>query len=279
MDEPTASRREQWRQRLARFGARARRAAPVGLGMLLAFAAVLFYNILLPGPHVLTTSEMNDVVAHAMASATPPPAFSERAYQAVAPSLVLIQAHVPTTDGKTDGSLGSGVVLDDQGEILTSLHVVKQAIDIQVTFADGTQSPANLVDQQPDNDIAVLRAQHPPAQLVPAVLGNPGDARVGDQVFAVGNPFGLYGSMSAGVVSGLERPFQPPNGGAKMQGLIQFDAAVNPGNSGGPLVNRDGEVIGIVTGLANPTGQDVFIGIGFAVPIDVAASAAGSPPY
>jgi S1-C subfamily serine protease len=278
MDEPTTSRRERLRRRWARLRAGARRVAPVALGMLLAFAAVLLYSIVFPGPRPLTPTEMNAVIAQAMASATPPPPFSERAYQAIAPSLVLIQSRVLTTDGKEDGSLGSGVVLDDAGDILTSLHVVKDAIEILVTFPDGTQSAANLVDQQPENDIAVLRSQHPPAQVVPATLGNPNDVKVGDQAFVVGNPFGLYGSMSAGVISGLNRPFQQPNGGPKMQGLIQFDAAVNPGNSGGPLLNRDGEVIGIVTGLANPTGQDVFIGIGFAVPITTAAAAAGSPP-
>ena len=279
MEEPTAPRMELWRRRFARWRTRARRAAPVALGMLLAFAAVLLYNLVLPTPRPLTTSEMNDVVAHAMASATPPPPFSETAYQAIAPSVVLIQSRLLSTNGKVNGSLGSGVVIDTNGTILTSLHVITQAIEIQVIFPDGTQSDANVVSTDPANDIATLRPQQPPAQVVPAVLGNPGALRVGDQVFAVGNPFGLYGSMSAGVVSGLDRPFQPPNGAPKMQGLIQFDSAVNPGNSGGPLVNRDGEVVGVVTGLANPTGQDVFIGIGFAVPINVAASGGGTPLY
>jgi S1-C subfamily serine protease len=95
----------------------------------------------------------------------------------------------------------------------------------------------------------------------------------------VGNPFGLEGSLSAGVVSGLDRAFQMPNGGPVLHGLIQVDAAVNPGDSGGPLVDRNGRVVGIVTGLVNPTKQDVFAGIGLAVPIDVAGSAAGLPQY
>jgi len=113
---------------------------------------------------------------------------------------------------------------------------------------------------------------------VPAVLGNPRSVQVGSEAFVLGNPFGLYGSMSAGVISGLNRSFQLPNNGPQLTGLIQIDAAVNPGNSGGPLVNRDGQVIGIVDGLINPTNEGVFIGIGLAVPIDVAGGAAGLPP-
>ena len=168
--------------------------------------------------------------------------------------------------------------MDDAGDILTSLHVVAGADKVEVTFADGTQSSAQVTVKQPQNDIAVLRADQPPAQFVPAVLGNPNAMRVGDEVYAVGNPFGLYGSISSGVISAFDRSFQPTGSDIKLQGLIQIDAAVNPGNSGGPLLNRDGQVIGIVTGLVNPTDQDVFIGIGFAMPITAAGGAAGLPP-
>jgi S1-C subfamily serine protease len=101
--------------------------------------------------------------------------------------------------------------------------------------------------------------------------------QVGSDAFVLGNPFGLYGSLSSGVVSGLDRSVQLPDNGPILQGLIQVDAAVNPGSSGGALVNADGQVIGIVDGLVNPTNQDVFIGIGYAVPIDVAGGAAGLP--
>jgi S1-C subfamily serine protease len=159
------------------------------------------------------------------------------------------------------------------------LHVVADASDIQLTFADGTQSSAQVTVKQPENDIAVLRANQPPAQLVPATLGNPNVMSVGDEAFAVGNPFGLYSSMSAGVISGFDRTFQPVSSTQKLQNLIQIDAAVNPGNSGGPLLNRNGQVIGIVIGILNPTEQRVFIGIGFAVPINIAGGAVGSPPY
>ncbi|HLE30114.1 MAG TPA: trypsin-like peptidase domain-containing protein [Anaerolineales bacterium] len=279
MNEPSTSRAELWRGRLQPLRAGVRRAAPFASGVLAALAALLLYNVLVPGPQPLTTREVNDTVAQALASATPPPAFSARVYQAIWPSLVLIQTQAPGADGKVEDGLGSGVIIDDFGDILTSLHVVANASDIQLTFADGTQSSAQVAVTQPENDIAVLRASQPPAQLVPAMLGNPNAMRVGDEAFAVGHPFGLYSSMSAGVISGFGRSFQPSNSHQKLQDLIQIDAAVNPGNSGGPLLNRNGQVIGIVVGIVNPTEQDVFIGIGFAVPINVAGGAAGLPPY
>jgi len=278
MNEPSASRSELWRRRLQRLRQQARRAAPFVSGVLAAFVALLLYNVLVPGPHQLTTREVNDSVAKALASATPPPAFSERVYEAIRPSFVLIEVQSPDANGKPENGLGSGVVIDDAGDILTSLHVITDATDIQLTFADGTQSGAQVMVKQPENDIAVLRANQPPAQLVPATLGNPNALRIGEEAFVVGNPLGLYGSMSAGVISGLNRSFRPVNSKQRLHGLIQFDAAANPGNSGGPLLNRDGQVVGIVAGLLNPSEQDVFIGIGFAVPINVAGGAAGLPP-
>ncbi len=258
---------------------RARSAAPFAAGALAAFAALAVYNALTPAPPQLTAREVNDAIAQAMASATPPPARAMLVYQAVQPSLVLIQTQSPGEKGKSKNGLGSGVVIDDLGDILTSLHVITGATGITLTFADGSQSGALVVARQPDKDIAVLRATQPPTQVVPAILGNPRAMRVGDEAFVVGNPFGLYSSMSAGVISGFDRTFRRPDGEQELEGLIQIDAAVNPGNSGGPLLNRDGHVVGIVTGIINPTDQEVFIGIGFAVPIDVAAGAAGSPPY
>ena len=227
----------------------------------------------------MTGREVNDIVVQAMSSATPRPAFSRQVFQVIQPSLVLIQTNAEGGKDEHGGGLGSGVIVTTNGEILTSLHVVDGADEILVTFADGTASPAEVVLAQPENDIAVLQSYLLPEVLVPAVLGNPGAMRVGDETFAVGNPFGLYSSMSAGVISGFNRTFQPPDSDQKLEGLIQIDAAVNPGNSGGPLLNRNGQVIGIVTGIVNPTEESFFVGIGFAVPINVAVSGMGSPPY
>jgi S1-C subfamily serine protease len=246
--------------------------------MVAALAGLLVYNLMTPSPHQLTTNDVSTAVNQVLASATPPAPFSETVYEIIQPSLVLIQAKIPGTDGKTDDSLGTGTIVDANGDILTSLHVVANATDIQVTFADGTSSSASVATQQPQNDIAVLKADKLPAQIVPAVLGNPNAMHVGDEAYVVGNPFGLYSSMSAGVISGFNRTFQPVNTNLNLKGLIQVDAAVNPGNSGGPLLNRYGEVIGIVEGLVNPTDQNFFVGIGFAIPINVAGGAAGLPP-
>jgi len=270
---------DKWREHLLRLRSYLRRAAPFGSGVLATFVALLLYRVLVPGPHQLTTSEVHDTVVQALASATPAPAYSSLVYQAIQPSFVLIQVQNTGKDGKPEYGVGSGVVVDDKGDILTSLHVVTNTTAITLTFADGTESNAEIVAQQPENDIAVIQATHPPAQLVPATLGNPRAMHIGDEAYVVGNPLGLYSSMSAGVISGFDRSFRPPNRTERLKGLIQIDAAVNPGNSGGPLLNRDGQVVGIVTGLVNPTDQDVFIGIGFAVPINVAGGAAGLPPY
>ena len=207
-------------------------------------------------------------------SPTPTPLMSE-VYAKVAPSVVQIKTLRP--DG-TLGDAGSGVVIDDAGDILTALHVVQNARSLTVVFADGTESQAAIIAEVADSDIAALRPANTPAQLVPATLGSPSSIHIGDDAIVVGNPFALTRSLSTGVISGLDRSVQVPNQGRSLTGLIQFDAAVNPGSSGGPLVNRSGEVVGIVTGLVNPTGQPSFSGVGFAVTIDTAAGALGVPP-
>ncbi len=273
-DNRLNARAARWRERLGRARRAVKRAAPFAAGVLSALAALFLYSVLFPAPRPMTASQLQQVVDQTMASATPPPAYSAIVYAEVRPSLVLIETHSPGQD-----ALGSGVVVNDSGDILTALHVVANATDIRITFADGTQATGTVTATQPQNDIAVLSADRLPAKIVPAVLGNPGAMHVGDSAFVVGNPFGLYSSMSAGVISGFNRSFTPADGQQPLKGLIQIDAAVNPGNSGGPLLNRDGEVIGIVTGIVNPTQQDVFIGIGFAVPINVAGGAMGAPPY
>jgi S1-C subfamily serine protease len=270
---------ERLRERLRALRAPAQRLVLFVAGVAATFVAILLYQVAFPPPHQITNDEVHTSIVNAIASVTPAPAFSEQVYQVVQPSLVLIQAQSPGKDGQPEQGLGSGVIINDQGDILTALHVVTQSTIITLTFADGSQSAGQITNQQPEHDIAVLQAEQPPAQIVAATLGNPNAQRVGDEAFVVGNPFGLYSSMSAGVISGFGRSFKPEGSDQQLEDLIQIDAAVNPGNSGGPLLNRYGEVIGIVTGLVNPTEQNFFVGIGFAVPITMAAPAAGAPQY
>lgn len=268
-----------WRRLARTLRARLRPMGPFALGIVGTMVALLVYSLLAPRPPQLTLRQVNDTVAQALASATPPPAFSSYVYQVIQPSLVFIDAQASQANGEDGHHVGSGVVISDQGDILTSLHVVDNASGIEVTFADGTTAVAHIVAEQPENDIAVLSAGRLPPGIVPAVLSSARGMRVGDEAFAVGNPFGLYGSMSAGVISGFDRSFKPPGKNRPLDNLIQIDAAVNPGNSGGPLLNRYGQVVGIVVGIVNPTDQEVFIGIGFAVPIEVAGGAAGLPSH
>ncbi len=276
----TQSQAEQQASHLQRWSRRAvagmRTALPFGVGMLAALAALLIYTALTPKTPLLTARDVRDTVDEKMAEATPAPAYSSSVYQIIQPSLVLIQTH-ETHAGEEGFGVGSGVIVNAEGAILTSLHVVADASEINVIFADGTHATGQIAVAQPENDIAVIVTDQLPEVVVPAVLGNPRAMRIGDEAYAVGNPLGLYSSMSAGVISGFDRSFQPEGSEIELTGLIQIDAAVNPGNSGGPLLNRNGQVIGIVTGLVNPTEQKVFIGIGFAVPIQAAGGAAGMP--
>jgi len=204
----------------------------------------------------------------------PTPPLAAAVYAHVAPSVVQVTA---TTAG-ADPSSGAGVIIDEQADILTSLHIVNGFSRVAVRFVDGTETRAEIIATLPDKDIAVLRPQSPPAKIVPATMGDPSRLAIGAPAFVIGHPFGLTSSLSAGVVSGLDRSMTAPGLAKPLTGLIQFDAAVNPGNSGGPLVDSNGEVVGIVTGLVNPAGQKVFSGVGFAVTIDQAAGALGLPP-
>jgi len=180
---------------------------------------------------------------------------------------------------EVESGVGSGVVIIDKGVILTNLHVVAGADRITVTFHDGLEATARVINIQPENDLAVLQASKIPDDMIAATMRSTNDLASGDRVLAVGFPFGIGPSASGGVVSGLKRVFRSPEGKQEMSNLIQFDAAANPGNSGGPLVTMDGEVVGIVTAILNPTPARTFLGIAFAVPIENAASAAGLPPF
>jgi len=256
----------------------AQRAGLFGVGIVAALLGLLVYARLFPPPVPLNQKDVDTSIVSALASATPPPAYSVGVYQVILPSLVYIQTEGQDEEGEEGVGVGSGVVVNENGDILTAYHVVAEATEITAVFADGTHATAVIFNTDPQNDIAVLQPSQPPEIIVPAVLGSPSTMRVGDETYAVGNPLGLAASMSAGVISGFDRSV-PINDDVRLEGLIQFDAAVNPGNSGGPLLNRAGQVIGIVTALANPNEQNTFTGIGFAVPIGTAVSAAGAPRY
>jgi S1-C subfamily serine protease len=275
----TESRIEKWRGKLRTASAHLQRGLPFASGVLTALLAMLIYNLTVTKPEQLTVRDVRTSIVEIMASATAPPSYSSQVYQVIRPSLILVQVEKEREEAESGFGLGSGMVVDNFGNILTSLHVIEGARQIMVTFADGTKSPAEVVMEIPEYDLAVLQAYDTPLFVVPAVLGNPNSMRVGDEAFVVGNPFGLYSSMSSGVISGFDRIFRMPNSDVEIPGMIQFDAAANPGNSGGPLLNRSGHVIGIVTGLANPTDGNFFVGIGFAVPINIAVGGMGSPPY
>jgi S1-C subfamily serine protease len=221
------------------------------------------------------------------------------AYQAILPSVVRVVGEPPAAasapgkklakagkpvvpapesddaDPHEGRSVGTGVVIVDKGLILTNLHVVDGAAKITITFADGSQSEARVVNLMPENDLAVLQALTIPDDLHAATMRSTSGLAPGEAVMAVGFPFGIGPSASQGVVSGLKREFRSPEGRRILNNLIQFDAAANPGNSGGPLITMDGHVVGIVTAIMNPNDQRTFIGIGFAVPIENAAAGAG----
>lgn len=228
----------------------------------------------------LTQKDIDAAVLKTLAT-TPIPSAASRAYEAIAPSVVRVTGYVKDqkTQQDVERSVGTGVVIVDKGVILTNLHVVQGAERIKVEFSDGLESTATVTGVQPENDLAVLQAHQIPDDMIAATLRSTQDLLPGDEVLAVGFPFGIGPSASSGVVSGLKRSFRSPEGKQEMNNLIQFDAAANPGNSGGPLVTMDGQVVGIVTAIYNPSQQRTFVGIGFAVPIENAASAVGLPPF
>jgi len=208
------------------------------------------------------------------------PSQAAQAYDKIAKSVVRVRdLATGDNDKEVETGVGTGVVIVDKGIILTNLHVVAGADKVKVTFSGGPESDATVVSLQPENDLAVLKAQQVPDDLAPATLRSTKDLVPGDEVVAVGFPFGIGPSVSSGVVSGLKREFRSPQGKRVLTNLIQFDAAANPGSSGGPLVTADGAVVGIVTAILNPSEQRVFVGIGFAVPIENAASAVGMHPF
>lgn len=240
---------------------------PLAIGLAAALVAIAVFVVVDP------SSSDDSTAAPATATATTLPAPEPAdVYDAILPSLVFV-----STENATSFGIGSGVIVNKDGQILTANHVVDDAVSIKVTFADGTESAAHIVSADPVHDIAVLESDVGPQVIVPAVLGSSKGLRIGDEAYPAGNPLGFSGTFTAGVISGLNRSITRDDGAGSLDGLIQFDGAVNPGSSGGPLLNAKGQVIGIVTALANPTDQAFFIGIGFAIPINTASGAAGGP--
>ncbi|WP_439951433.1 S1C family serine protease [Piscinibacter sakaiensis] len=288
-----------WRARLAR---RERWFWAVGLVVV---AALALHGALRPAAPAPYTPKQIDAMVRQSLGENPLPSHASHAYEAVRGSVVRVVGLMTEGDEGDDPApsapgavpangerpaarpgersvergVGTGVVIVDNGTILTNLHVVQGARRIKVTFADGHVSDARVINVQPENDLAVLRARSIPDDLEAATMRSTADLLPGDEVIAVGYPFGIGPSVSAGVVSGLKREFNSPDGQQKLSNLIQFDAAANPGNSGGPLVTTDGAVVGIVTAILNPSRSRTFIGIGFAVPIENAAAGAGMPPF
>jgi S1-C subfamily serine protease len=265
-----------WRK----FYVRHERVILLAIGGLLIFAAAHWMT---PPPLRSLTQEDIDAAVLRTLETKPLPSREAKAYEIVRPSVVRVHGHAQegAQEGEveTEHGVGTGVVIVDKGVILTNLHVVAGAKRVSVVFSDGLESDAMVIGMRPEHDLAVLQAKTIPDDLMAATMGSTKELALGDHVIAVGFPFGIGPSVTAGVVSGLRREFHSPQGKRVLTNLIQFDAAANPGSSGGPLVTSNGEVVGIVTGILNPTEQRVFVGIAFAVPIENAAGAAGVHPF
>ena len=210
---------------------------------------------------VLASGAGRDGAPVASPSATPSPTPTVTVpdiYRRVGPSVAVVRT--------ARGALGTGVIVAADGTVLTANHVIADGSRISLVFSDGTRSTAKVASADPKHDVATLAPATLPQPVVPATLG--GAVEVGGEVVAIGNPLGLTYSVSSGVVSAVGRT-ATTNGG-RFPGLIQFDASVNPGSSGGPLLDAEGNVIGIVLSIADPGRDDAFAGIAFAVPIGTA---------
>jgi serine protease DegQ len=267
-------------RRLRRFIKRYDRPLLLAAGLLIALAFVFARESGAPAQRQITQKDIDLAVLRTLET-KPLPSQSAKAYEVLRPSVVRVRGLGANASEDEDNEIGvgSGVIIVDKGTILTNMHVVAGAEHVSVTFWDGHESPATVIGVRPEHDLAVLQPESVPDDLVPATLRSTSDLRPGDEVVAVGFPFGIGPSVSSGVISGLGRNFRSPQGKRVLTNLIQFDAAANPGSSGGPLVTNQGEVIGIVTAILNPTEQRVFVGIGFAVPIENAAGAVGLSPF
>jgi S1-C subfamily serine protease len=253
---------------LKRFAARSHTPLTALGGALVAIVLVLAYLQLDPPDGRYSDDDIKRLADERIEAITPTPPVEPEIYALVRPAVVLITR--PNTNPDGSRSLGSGVVIDANGSILTAYHVIEGTDSVNVRFADGSTARATVSQKFPEKDLALIRVSRLPQNLEPAVLA--GGVRQGDKVLAIGAPFGFEGTVTSGVVSALNRNFVVEETGQVINNMIQFDAAVNPGSSGGPLVDLNGRVVGIVSGIINPTDQRVFVGLGFAVPIEAAGS-------
>lgn len=186
----------------------------------------------------------------------------------VRPSVVRIESSAVAATG-TAGSSGTGMVLDREGRIMTNYHVIEGQRDLKVTLADGTAAKATVLGSDPGSDLAVLKIDVASNLLTPVTFGDSDSVRVGDSVFAIGNPFGQNFSVSAGIISATGRVSTSSFTGRAIRDVLQTDTALNPGNSGGPLFNLKGEVVGVSSSIENPNGR-FFVGLGYAIPSNTA---------
>lgn len=263
--------------RIRAFLSRHERPVLVAISALITFLAIFVYAQIQKPERVLTQKDIDNAVMHTLETKTLPSA-TAKAAAIIRPSVVRVNRKGKDEDD-SDRGVGTGVIIQEDGTILTNLHVVAGAERVEVEFFDGSTSEADVVGVQPEHDLAIIQAKTLPDDMKPATMRSTAGLMPGDEVVAVGHPFGIGPSTSAGVISGLRRDYVNPKGKRVLSNLIQFDAAANPGNSGGPLITLSGEVVGIVTAILNPTEQRVFIGIGFAVPIENAAAGAGMSPF
>jgi S1-C subfamily serine protease len=278
--EVPAAASEKKHVRMRKYLQRSRSPLLVFAGAVFALLLVYTYSATRPPARELTQKDIDAAVLRTLET-KPLPSRAAEAYELIKGSVVRVRGLGADDEADKDDerSVGTGVVILDNGTILTNLHVVAGAKRLNVVFSDGFEADATVIGTRPEHDLAVIKAATVPDDLVPATLRSTADLRLGDEVVAVGFPFGIGPSVTSGVVSGLRREYRSPEGKRLLTNLIQFDAAANPGSSGGPLLTTDGEVVGIVTGILNPSKQPVFIGIGFAVPIENAAAAVGLSPF
>ena len=222
-----------------------------------------------PGPVVLVVTPTS-LSEEAIAEVDVEDALLVNLYQRANPAVVYIEILVSDEGTLVPFASGSGFVIDTEGHIITNAHVVEEADVVRVTFSDGGVADAQILGQDPYSDLAVLKVAVAPERLVPLNLGDSSMLQVGQRVVAIGNPFGLAGTMTVGIISALGRtlPAQVFQGEGRFSNpeIIQTDAAINPGNSGGPLLDIHGQVIGVNTAIRSMTG--VNSGIGFAVPVN-----------